>query len=355
MNKQNLLSILSFSFIVLFGASCTTVSNKDDGVDKANSSETEPSNNYYVASVRIKISNALRETIQYGDSATGPWKDLAPSSSYTKKGDRENPGLNITFIDFKTSRGSGDIWGMNGNLGYPSVTVEIPGQGHWNAGYFSEGETKSQKADNWTYTVIRHNDDPGPWYALGTVKNFELIIADTTPYHKLTVSDADQLKNGTVTSTPSGIDCGSTCEASFASATTVALTATPRPGYFLSGSSWTGCDSTGADGTTCTVAINDKDRNVSVKFERSNDNTLTVSKQGCGKVTSVGGEIDCGMDRSACRAKFLPNELVTLTAETSSDCVLTKWSGCDSTTGRLCEVRLNSDRDVGAKFHNLDR
>ena len=44
---------------------------------------------------------------------------------------------------------------------------------------------------------------------------------------------------GTVTSSPMGIDCGSTCSASFEEGTTVILAATPEPGSTFNG--WSGC------------------------------------------------------------------------------------------------------------------
>ena len=56
---------------------------------------------------------------------------------------------------------------------------------------------------------------------------------------------------GSVVSSPAGIDCGSTCTASFANGTSVTLTATPAAGSTFT--SWTGCDST--TGPQCTVSI----------------------------------------------------------------------------------------------------
>ena len=44
---------------------------------------------------------------------------------------------------------------------------------------------------------------------------------------------------GTVTSSPAGIDCGSTCSASFEEGTTITLAATPEPGSTFTG--WSGC------------------------------------------------------------------------------------------------------------------
>jgi endo-1,4-beta-xylanase len=56
--------------------------------------------------------------------------------------------------------------------------------------------------------------------------------------------------SGTVTSSPSGINCGSTCSASYASGASVTLTATPASGSTFAG--WSGaCNGT----ATCTVSM----------------------------------------------------------------------------------------------------
>ena len=57
---------------------------------------------------------------------------------------------------------------------------------------------------------------------------------------------------GTVTSTPAGIACGSTCAADFNSGTVVTLT--PTPAFLSLFSGWSGCDS--VSGTTCRVTMN---------------------------------------------------------------------------------------------------
>src|SRR5439155_3509837 len=57
--------------------------------------------------------------------------------------------------------------------------------------------------------------------------------------------------SGTVTSTPTGITCGTTCSGTYASGTGVTLTATPATGSTFTGWSGGGCSGTGS----CTMAM----------------------------------------------------------------------------------------------------
>ncbi|HET7729058.1 MAG TPA: hypothetical protein VFK48_03400 [Usitatibacter sp.] len=78
---------------------------------------------------------------------------------------------------------------------------------------------------------------------------------------------------GTVTSSPSAINCGSTCTASFAAGSSVSLTATPASGSTFSG--WSGaCSGTGS----CTVAMS---------AAQSVTATFTSSQSGSGVTMSA--------------------------------------------------------------------
>jgi hypothetical protein len=59
------------------------------------------------------------------------------------------------------------------------------------------------------------------------------------------------LGKGTVTSNPSGINCGTACSSDYVNRTTVTLTATPALLSLFGG--WTGCDA--VNGASCTVAM----------------------------------------------------------------------------------------------------
>ena len=82
-------------------------------------------------------------------------------------------------------------------------------------------------------------------------------VTATPPPSVLTVTKTG---NGTVTSTPANINCGTTCTATIASRTTVILTATPGADSTFSG--WSG-DCTGT--STCTVSMTQA-RNVTATF-----------------------------------------------------------------------------------------
>jgi uncharacterized repeat protein (TIGR02543 family) len=77
--------------------------------------------------------------------------------------------------------------------------------------------------------------------------------------------------SGTVTSSPSGINCGTTCSASYASGTNVTLTASAATGYSFSG--WSGaCSGTSA---SCTVSMTAA-RSVTATFSPTISNTTTL-------------------------------------------------------------------------------
>ena len=157
----------------------------------------------------------------------------------------------------------------------------------------------------------------------------------------LTVSK-DGTGGGTLTSDPLGIDCGSTCSASFSIHTGVTLTATPGTGSNFAG--WSGaCSGTG----TCAVTM-DADNAVAATF-MLNTYLLSVSRSGTGSgmVTSLPAGIDCGL---TCSYAFNYDTAVTLTAVASEGSFFTGWSGDCSGTG-TCTVTTDAERSVTANFN----
>ena len=165
------------------------------------------------------------------------------------------------------------------------------------------------------------------------------------PQHRLTVSKSGS-GSGTVTSSPAGINCGSTCSALFDEGTSVTLTATADQ---FSG--WTGCDS--VSGNRCTVDVT-ADKGVSATFtvSRPPTHTLSVSKagDGSGSVTSSPAGIGCG---ATCSALFSEGTSVTLSAVPDAGSSFAGWSGGGCSGTSTCTVGLGSDASVTATFSKV--
>jgi len=155
---------------------------------------------------------------------------IGPTSESLACSSASGSSINVT-----TQTGCG--WTAVSNNAWITVTSGSSGSGSGSVGYSVSQNT-------------------GLSSRTGTITAAGLTFTVTqTESHTLTVSTSG---TGTVTSSPAGIDCGSTCSASFCG--TVTLTATPGTCLALTG--WSGaCTGTG----TCTVAM-DPDKAVTATF-----------------------------------------------------------------------------------------
>ncbi|HVO55105.1 MAG TPA: hypothetical protein VMT37_11905, partial [Solirubrobacterales bacterium] len=147
--------------------------------------------------------------------------------------------------------------------------------------------------------------------------------------------------SGTVTSSPSGIECGATCSANYDHGTEVTLTPNPAAGSEFKG--WSGaCTGTG----TCKVTI-DAAKEVGAEFALER-HLLSVSRSGSGSgsVTSAPAGIECG---ATCSASFNHGTEVTLSAPPASGSRFIKWTGACTGTG-TCKVTMSAAKSVGAEF-----
>jgi len=162
--------------------------------------------------------------------------------------------------------------------------------------------------------------------------------------------------SGTVTSSPSGISCGTACSRSFSGGTIVTLTAVPASGSVFGG--WSGgCTGTGS----CTVQINNN-LTVSAAFNTSAQPppppppgtfTLTVTKVqngGTGNVASSPARIDCG---ATCTASFASGTSITLFASPTTG-RFASWTGgpCAGSTNPNCTFTLGANTTATASFAN---
>jgi len=152
--------------------------------------------------------------------------------------------------------------------------------------------------------------------------------------------------SGTVTSSPSGINCGASCSSSFVSGTSVTLTATPAAGSTFAG--WGGACSGTA--TTCTVSMTAA-RSVTANFNTSTSTSYTLSATkagtGDGTVYSTPAGITCG---ASCSASFPSGTVVTLVADVAAGSTFAGWGGA-CTGNATCVVTMSQARSVSATFN----
>ena len=149
--------------------------------------------------------------------------------------------------------------------------------------------------------------------------------------------------SGSVASSPAGISCGSACSASFASGTSVTLTATPAAGSVFTGWSGGGCSGTGGCALTLTTATT-----VNAAFAPAQV-ALTVVRAGLGSgsVMSAPAGIACG---TTCSASFPSGGSVVLTATPSGGSVFAGWSGGGCSGTGACTVSPTGTTTVTATF-----
>ena len=115
------------------------------------------------------------------------------------------------------------------------------------------------------------------------------VTAGFTPLFELSVSRIGN-GSGTVASTPTGINCGATCESAFPDNTLVTLTATPGEGSVFAG--WSGaCAGTG----NCQVTMSEA-RAVTAGFTPEFELAVSRTGNGTGTIASTPAGIDCGVD-----------------------------------------------------------
>ena len=145
--------------------------------------------------------------------------------------------------------------------------------------------------------------------------------------------------SGSLTSSPVGINCPSTCSANFAPPTQVTLTATPANGWGFSG--WGGaCSGVG----NCVVTMSAA-QSVTATFAQT-QYTLNVSVAGNGTLTSSPVGISCP---SVCTMNYASSTPVTLTATPTGGATFNGWGGACTGNGS-CLVTMNSIESVTAIF-----
>jgi len=150
---------------------------------------------------------------------------------------------------------------------------------------------------------------------------------------------------GTVSSVPSGINCGSICTASFNPGTQVTLTAAAATGSTFAG--WGGACASSGTNPSCTIAMN-ASQNVTATFNITQASlSVTIGGTGSGTVTSTPQGINCP---TTCQSNFAAGTQVTLTETPGANSAFAGWSGaCSGDSG--CTVMVQSNQQVTATFN----
>jgi hypothetical protein len=171
---------------------------------------------------------------------------------------------------------------------------------------------------------------------LDTMRQVEASFASIQPRFDL---DVVRIGNGFVGSTPGGIECGTSCTASFEQGTEVELVAAPSSGWRFS--HWDGdCIGVGA----CTLTMEGPRQVEGVFVEQF---PLRVELDGSGAVVSDPAGIDCG---TVCTAGFDAGARVELTAAPDPGWVVAGWIGASCPVGPTCTLEVDAARTVTARF-----
>jgi hypothetical protein len=261
-----------------------------------------------------------------------------------------------TGWDFATGIGTVNVYNLvhnwaSGAGGNAELSVTVSGSGTVTSSPpgISCGSTCSSSFADGTQVTLTANPGSGSIFTgwggacsgtgscVVTIDAPESVTATFAQAYTLSVSDTG---GGTVTSSPSGISCGSTCGANFASGTQVTLSETPASGYNFSG--WNGACS-GAS-SHCVVSMNAAE-SVTATFTQITY-ALSVSVSGNGTVTSSPSGISCG---STCSANFASGTQVTLSETPTTGYSFSGWSGACSGTGS-CVVMMSAAESATAIF-----
>jgi len=174
----------------------------------------------------------------------------------------------------------------------------------------------------------------------------EVTAIFNLPSYMLTIAKLGN-GSGTVTSSPAGIECGSTCTEGFVKGSKVTLKGTP--GLHTEAVKWAGCDEIKEGACVVTMSAA---REVTAFFALEPQYVeytvnLNVKGTGTGSVQSFPPGISCPGD---CSQAYVFKTPVTLIATAGTGSEFAHWAGGSCSGSGPCERKINSDRTVNAVF-----
>lgn len=241
---------------------------------------------------------------------------------------RESWGVNVQSARFASGQWSQTLYVGAG--GQDNAFPQIVAAGHDQVGgttviaaWVRDGQVVS----------TRGSENPDPKYSITLVKSGD----------------------GKVVSDPEGIDCGTTCNATFAKGQYVFLFATPGPGKVVGGWSGDCAKFIGPPTQSCTLSMNGNKR-VGVTFRDASAKTRTVNAvlkgNGKGGITSDPAGLTCSNDPQGsiiCNAQiadFEENTRVSLTATAASGSYFANWSGACTGKNPVCTFKVGKGNKV---------
>lgn len=196
--------------------------------------------------------------------------------------------------------------------------------------------------------------------------SFDIVLPE---FARLTVSEIRAGGTGTVTSSPAGIDCGTSCSADFAYGSEVTLTATADTGSVFG--SWIAsgiADCTEGEGeggpsiggsassdlqSTCHLTMSG-DRSVGATFHQKTYGLL-VNRiyAGGGSLTVISDPPGIRCPGASCYASFPVGTLVTLTATPTMGAVFAGWTGACGGTDRVCNLIMDGGKTANAYYGSV--
>ena len=163
---------------------------------------------------------------------------------------------------------------------------------------------------------------------------------------------------GTVTSSPAGISCGTSCSeatGSFLVETPIVLTASPKAGSYFAG--WFGCD-VEPSANTCEITVYEEEEfTLEAEFNEIEKFFLVVEKAGTGQgtVTSSPAGISCGTACPQAEHEYLEGTKVVLTASAAAGSEFVEWRGCNAESAGKCEITVGEETTVEAEFNGIEK